>query len=141
MSFLKKTQKTTVVEVYTYTFNENSTTQLSTGSNASVGNLMFSLYDKDVKNVGYIMFTSSFREITSNNLNYGNSQCGIFLNNNKNLLSFSNGVLTEPSLSADTSTISVKAIYGSGKYQDKDVTVKIEIGETNKRTITITYKK
>jgi hypothetical protein len=102
---------------------------------------MFNLYDKDVKNVGYIMFGASFREITSNNLSYNNAQCGIFLNNNKDLLSFCNVVLTEPSLSGDTTTLSVKAIYGSGKYQGKDVNVKIEIGQTNKRTVTITYKK
>jgi hypothetical protein len=100
---------------------------------------MFNLYDKDVKNVGYIIFSSNSRTMTTENVNYQNYQCGIFLNNNKNLLSICyNEVTGSVGLSySDTETL-VKAVYGGGKYQGKDVTVSIKYLKNNKRKVTIT---
>jgi len=141
MSNLTKSSKKLVREVYTYTFNQNPTTSLSIGSNASVGNLIFSLYDKDAKNVGYIMFTTSSRNI-SGDANYQNYQCGLFLNNNKDLLTISYCEVTLSSSESDTGTETLaKAIYGSGNYQGKDVTVKIKYLKDNKRRVIVTYNK
>jgi hypothetical protein len=140
MSDLTKSSKKLVREVYTYTFDENLTTSLITGSNATVGNLIFNLYDKDAAYVGYIMFSTSSRNI-SGDANYQNYQCGLFLNNNKDLLTISYCEVTMSNSESDTGTETLaKAIYGSGNYQGKDVTVNIKYLQDNKRKVIITYK-
>jgi len=115
---------------------------LSTGSNAYVSNLMFNLYDKDVKNVGYIMWSEFYRINNSENFTYYSSNGSLYLNNNKDLISFNCAVvgdLNTPQFLNNTE-ISTKATYGSGKYQGKDVTVSIKYLKNNKRTITLKYK-
>ena len=138
----KPHQKTTVVEEYTYTYNQNETTQLSIGSNAYSGSLMFKLSDKDKKNVGYIMWSEFCRINNSENCTYYSSNGTLYLNNNKDLISFNCAVvgdLNTPQFLNNTE-ISTKATYGSGKYQGKDVSVIIKYLKNNKRILTLTYK-
>jgi hypothetical protein len=132
-------KKRTVTEVYKYTYREQSTTQLSIGSNANVGNLFFDLYDINKKSAGYIMFNSSYRSISD--VNYQNFQCGIFLNNNEDLLSIDYCEVTpSTNISYPGTETLANAIYATGKYQGKNVTVNIKYFNNNKRTVTITYE-
>ena len=141
MSDLTKSSKKLVRELYTYTFDENSTTDISVGSNAVVTNEMYNLYKNDVM-VGRILFTSGGREHISDNVNYENYLGGIFLNNNKDIINFNFGLTTTLSTSEGVANteISTKATYSSGKYQGKDVNVKIKFLKNSKREVIITYK-
>ena len=139
MSDLTKSSKTLVREVYTYTFNENEVTTSSIGANAGVSNLIFNLYDKKTNtDVGYIMYTENYRTLSS--LNFSNLQVGIFLNNNNDLISFNYNELNSNTKALDNTEISVKATYGSGKYKNKDVNVRIQFLKNSKRIVTLTYK-
>lgn len=142
MSDLTKSSKKLVREVYTYTFDEKSTTISSIGSNAYSGSLMFKLSDKDNKNVGYIMWSEFCRINNSEKCTYYSSNGTLYLNNNKDLISFncaSVGDLNTPQFLNNTE-ISTKATYTSGKYQGKDVNVKIKFLKDTKREVIITYK-
>jgi len=144
MSDLTKSSKKLVREVYTYTFDENSSTTYSIGSNASIGNGIYTLYNKDMNEIGRIMFTSNYRTVTNyNNLSlidsYQNRQFGIFFNNNDNICTSYNEI-TDNGKSRENTEISVKATYGSGKYKNKDVHVKIKFLKNSKRRVFITYK-
>jgi type 1 fimbria pilin len=130
-----KSKSSSVVDTYTYTFNPNSTTQISIGANAGVSNLMFDLFDKDNKNVGYVMYDGDLRNVQ--NITYNDARGSIFLNNNKDLITISNVVLTgEGTLAAD-GNFTAKAIYTSGKYKNKDVVVSVSVNDTNLRTMKI----
>jgi len=141
MSDLTKSSKKLVREVYTYTFDENSTTDISIGSNAVVTNEMYNLYKNDVM-VGRIMYTSGGREHVSDNVNYESVQGVIFLNNNKDIININYGITTTLSSSEGLAgtEILTKATYSSGKYQGKDVTVNIKFLKNSKREVIITYK-
>jgi len=129
-----------VSELYTYTFDENSTTDISVGSNAVVTNEMYNLYKNDVM-VGRIMYTSGGREHISDNVNYENYLGGIYLNNNKDIINFNFGLTTTigSSEAFSETEILTKATYSSGIYQDKDVTVNIKFLKDGKRDVIITY--
>jgi hypothetical protein len=139
MSDLTKSSKKLVREVYTYTFNENSYTSLSIGGNASVDNGMYNLYDKDMKEIGRIMFTSNYRTLLLVD-SYQNRQCGIFLNNNNDKICISYNEITNNGKSREGTEISAKATYSSGKYKNKDVNLKIKFLKNSKRRVIITYK-
>jgi len=142
MSDLTKSSKKLVREVYTYTFDETLGTSLSIGSNSTVSNSTYPLYDKDLKHVGFTMGTRNTRESTSDNYNYENIQVGFFLNDNKDLLSINFNLVSSLKTSAGIANTEVlaKATYGSGKYQGKDVTVNIKYLKDYKRKVIITYK-
>jgi hypothetical protein len=129
-----------VSELYTYTYDENSITDISVGSNAVVTNEMYNLYKNDVM-VGRILFTSGGREHISDNVNYENYLGGIYLNNNKNIINFNFGLTTTLSSSEGfpETEILTKATYSSGIYQGKDVTVNIKFLKDSKRDVIITY--
>jgi hypothetical protein len=127
----------TVTEEYTFYFSQNSATQLSIGSNASVSNLMFNVFDKDLKDIGYIMFDASFRSNGTTDLN--NAQGGIFLNNNTDLIFLSNIVLTGSSTLGSDGSYTVNAVYATGKYAGKNVSVTVTLTQTDKRLLTIKY--
>jgi len=129
-----------VSELYTYTYDENSITDISVGSNAVVTNEMYNLYKNDVM-VGRIMYTSGGREHVSDNVNYESVQGVIFLNNNKDIININFGLTTTLSSSEGfpETEILTKATYSSGIYQGKDVTVNIKFLKDSKRDVIITY--
>jgi hypothetical protein len=97
-----------------------------------------------MNDIGRIMFTSNYRTVTNyNNLSlvdsYQNRQCGIFFNNNDNIC-ISYNETTDNGKSRENTEISAKATYGSGKYKNKDVNVKIKFLKNSKRRLIITYK-
>jgi hypothetical protein len=140
MSDLTKSSKKLVREVYTYTFDQSSVTSISAGSNAVVTNDIYNLYEKDVM-VGRIQYSSSGRQYASENVIYDNVQCVLFLNNNKDILNTNFGIITTLNTSAiDNTEIVTKANYATGKYQGKDVKVRIKILKNSKREVIITYK-
>lgn len=55
--------KTSPKETYTFTFNQNLTTNESIGNDSSLSSLMYDLFDKDKVNVGYINFAAGFRAV------------------------------------------------------------------------------
>ena len=141
MTELTKTSKKLVRELYTYTYDENSITDISVGSNAVVTNEIYNLYKNDVM-VGHIMVTSGAREHVGDNINYLSAQGVIFLNNNKDIININYGITTTLSSSEGLAgtEILTKATYSSGKYQGKDVTVNIKFLKNSKRKVIITYK-
>jgi len=138
MSDLTKSSKKLVRELYTYTFDENSTTDISIGSNAVVTNEIYNLYRNDVM-VGRIMYTSGGREHVSDNVNYESVQGVIFLNNNKDIININFAIVITSEGLAGTEILT-KATYSSGNYQGKDVTVNIKFLKDSKREVIITYK-
>jgi len=138
MSDLTNSSKKLVRELYTYTYDENSITDISIGSNAVVTNEIYNLYEKDVM-VGRVMYTSGGREHVSDNVNYESVQGVIFLNNNKDIININFAIVITTEGLAGTE-ISTKATYSSGKYQGKDVNVKIKFLKNSKREVIITYK-
>lgn len=137
------------VEVYTFTFNSNFTTQSSIGGEASLSSLMYDLYDKDDKFVGYIMFSANFCQVQDKNdssfTNLNNAATSIFLNDNTDLITLENLVLTGDSSLATKGSFSIKAIYATGKYKDyKNLRATVRVGnssEPNNRTLYLTYDK
>ena len=138
MSDLTNSSKKLVREVYTYTYDENSITDISIGSNAVVTNEMYNLYKNDVM-VGRIMVTSGAREHVGDNINYLSAQGVIFLNNNKDIININFAIVITSEGLAGTEILT-KATYSSGKYQGKDVTVNIKFLKNSKRKLIITYK-
>jgi hypothetical protein len=126
-----------VSEQYTYTYDENSITDISIGSNAVVTNEIYNLYKNDVV-VGRIMVASGAREHISDNVNYLSAQGVIFLNNNKDIININFAIVITPEGLAGTEILT-KATYSSGIYQDKDVTVNIKFLKDGKRDVIITY--
>jgi len=142
MSDLTKSSKKHVREVYTYTFVEHEVSSISAGSNAIVSNELYNLYENDVM-VGRIMYTSGGREYISDNVNYENVQGVLFLNNNKDILNFNFGITTALGTSEGffkSEIVPTKATYATGKYQGKDVTVRVKFLKDSKREVIITYK-
>jgi len=127
-----------VSEQYTYTYDENSITDISIGSNAVVTNEIYNLYKNDVV-VGRIMVASGAREHISDNVNYLSAQGVIFLNNNKDIININFAIVITPEGLAGTEILT-KATYSSGKYQGKDVNVNIKFLKDSKREVIITYK-
>jgi len=142
MSDLTKSSKKLVRELYTYTFDELSLTESSIGSTAEMSNLMLRIYDKDVKDVGYIMYGAFIRSLYEDDLLYENNIVALYLNSNKDIISFTYANVTKLAngKSPDNTEISTKATYASGKYQGKDVNVRVKFLKDSKREIIITYK-
>jgi hypothetical protein len=136
-----KPQQKTIVEVYTYTFDENLGTTINIGSTATIGNEVYPLYDKDTK-VGHIMYARNSRESASDNYNYEIGQCGLLLNSNKDTLSINYSIASTLKTSAGVENTEIlgKATYSSGKYKNKDVNVRIQFLKNSKRIVTLTYK-
>jgi hypothetical protein len=134
----KKSSK--VSEEFTFAYNDSLTTQISVGSNAFVGNSIYQLYNKNSKNVGYILFNSFYRTIPGSG-NFSSYQCGLFLNNNADLLSISYcQVSSEPCLPNGNSETTAKSQYNTGKYTGKNVTVTIKTNsDSTKGTVVISY--
>ena len=132
---------TTVTEVYTYTFDENSASIYNIGSNAYTDNGIYKLYDESKKEVGYIMYSSGSRYV-SGDANYENYQSSLFLDNNKNVVSVSFSEATGArGQSFDNTELSVKSTFSNGKFKGNVVNVKIQFLKNKKRTVTLTYSK
>ena len=126
-----------VSEQYTYTYDENSITDISIGSNAVVTNEIYNLYKNDVV-VGRIMVTSGAREHVGDNVDYLSAQGVIFLNNNKDIININFAIVITSEGLAGTEILT-KANYSTGIYQGKDVTVNIKFLKDSKRDVIITY--
>jgi hypothetical protein len=139
------------VEVYSFTFDSNFTTQSSIGNDSSLSSLMYDLYNNNNKNVGYIMFSANFREVqnpgynsSQSSTNFNNAATSIFLNDNKDLITLENLVLTGDSSLATKGSFSIKAIYATGKYKDLNLTATVLVGDQNNpnnRTLILSYIK
>jgi hypothetical protein len=138
MSELSKSSKKLIHEVYTYTFNKNEVTTSSIGANAGVSNLIFKLYDKKTNtHVGYIMYTENYRTLS---LNYSNVQAGIFFNNYNDLINLNYIEVNRDTKTLENTEKTVKATYSSGKYENKDVNVRLQFLKNSKRIVTLTYE-
>jgi len=118
------------VDKYSFMFNQNVVTGMSIGSNASVGNATFNLLKNDDKNPNStisnnIMFTTNSRKIDQ--LYYQNVFCGLFLNNNTDLIALNYcQVSSIVGLNEPNNNIVVNATYISGdRYKGKNITVTI----------------
>lgn len=123
------------VDKYSFMFNQNVVTGMSIGSNASVGNATFNLLKNDDNSTisNNIMFTTNSRKIDQ--LYYQNVFCGLFLNNNTDLIALNYcQVSSIVGLNEPNNNIVVNATYISGdRYKGKNITVTIS-NKTNPST-------